>query len=231
MGTIYNMIIIPRSLTYSLAIHLCLLAVLIFTLLPDSKKETRKSLKLQMISLSPSPATLSKPTIAQPTVPTKPIPVQKTKPLTPATVSIKAIKPLLPAPVTIPIQTPSTPVVQTIAPVETPKAVHVPTPQPQVQSVNIEKEFLDAHLGKIRALLIQNLKYPRNAQRLKMQGEVRVSFRLKSDGSVENIEVVQSSGFEILDEDAKTLIKNTAPQFPKPTKSITLSVPLAYLLR
>lgn len=225
------MIVIPRSLTYSLAIHLCLLAVLIFTLLPDSKKETRKSLKLQMISLSPSPAVVSKPSTPQPTVPAKPIPVQKIKPLTPATVPITAVKPLLPTPVITPMRTPSPAVVQTITPVETPKTVYTPTPQPQVQSVNVEKEFLDAHLGKIRALLVQNLKYPRNAQRLKMQGEVRVSFHLKSDGSVENIEVIQSSGFELLDEDAKTLIKNTAPQFPKPTKSITLSVPLAYLLR
>ena len=90
---------------------------------------------------------------------------------------------------------------------------------------------MDAHLGEIRALLIQNLKYPKNAQRLKMQGEVRVSFRLKSDGSVENIEVLKSSGFEILDEDAKALINHTAPQFPKPTKSVSLSIPLSYLLR
>lgn len=225
------MIVIPRPFIYSLAIHSVLLAVLIFTLSPDSKKETRKLLKLQMITLSPSPAVVSKPSTPQPTVPTKPIPVQKIKPLTQVTVPITAVKPLLPTPVITPIRTPSAPVVQTIAPVETPKAVYIPTPQPQAQSVNVEKEFLDAHLGKIRALLIQNLKYPKNAQRLKMQGEVRVSFRLKSDGSVENIEVIQSSGFELLDEDAKALIKDTAPQFPKPTKSITLSVPLAYLLR
>lgn len=225
------MIVIPRSLTYSLAIHLCLLAVLIFTLLPDSKKETRKSLKLQMISLSPSPAIVSKPSTHQPIVPAKPIPVQKTTPLIQTSVPARPIKPFAPATISTPVPTQPAPVPQTIVPAETPKAVHVPTPQPQVQSVNVEKEFLDAHLGKIRALLVQNLKYPRNAQRLKMQGEVRVSFRLKSDGSVENIEVIQSSGFELLDEDAKTLIKNTAPQFPKPTKNITLSVPLAYLLR
>lgn len=225
------MIVISRPFIYSLAIHSLLLAVVIFTLSPDSKKETPKPLKLQMISLSPSPAVISKPTTPQPTVPTKPIPVQKIKPLNPANVPMTAIKHLLPTPVITPMRAPSAPVVQTIAPVETPKAVYIPTSQPQVQSVNVEKEFLDAHLGKIRALLIQNLKYPRNAQRLKMQGEVRVSFRLKSDGSVENIEVIQSSGFELLDEDAKALIKDTAPQFPKPTKSITLSVPLAYLLR
>ncbi len=188
-----------------------------------------------MICSCSAPDTLSKKqTPAQPAKEIKPIPVQKTTPITPTPLIQKAPTPLpavQPTPTIAPqpIARPSisVPTAPPSPPVEAPKAVH----QPIVPSVNVEKEFMDAHLGEIRALLIQNLRYPRNAQRLKMQGEVRISFRLKSDGSVENIEVVKSSGFEILDEDAKALIKNTAPQFPKPSKSISLSIPLSYLLR
>ena len=229
LNNTYKMIVISRPLLYSLAIHLIILAAFIFTLSHHSTKESRTSLKLQMISLSSSPAVFSKPTTSQAKTRAEPIPIQKSTPIAPATLPVNKTTPMVPTPpIVVKPTIPAMPV-PTMAPVETPKAAHVPIPQ--AQSINVEKEFLDAHLGEIRALLIQNLKYPRNAQRLKMQGEVRVSFRLKSDGSVENIEIIKSSGFELLDEDAKALIKNTAPQFPKPTKSITLSVPLAYLLR
>lgn len=230
------MIHLPRPLIYSLSIHILFLAVVIFALSPKSKKESHTTLKLQMISLSsPLEASLpKKPNPPQPTEAIKSIPVQKVTPIAPTPVIQKALTPVptakptptvTPQPIARPsVTVPTTPIAP---PAEIPKIAHPPV----APSVNIEKEFLDAHLGEIRALLIQNLRYPRNAQRLKMQGEVRVSFRLKSDGSVENIEVVKSSGFEILDEDAQALIKNTAPQFPKPTKSISLSIPLSYLLR
>lgn len=225
-----------RPLFYSLFIHICLLGLFIFAFTYTPKKESRTSLKLQMICSCSDPATLSKKQAsAQPAKEIKSIPVQKTTPITPTPLIQKAPTPLptaqpTPAVAPQPISRPSISIPTAAPPsptVETSKAVH----QPIVPSVNVEKEFLDAHLGEIRALLIQNLRYPKNAQRLKMQGEVRVGFRLKSDGSVDSIEVIQSSGFELLDEDAKTLIKNTAPQFPKPTKNINLSIPLSYLLR
>lgn len=230
------MIAVSRPLFYSLFIHFCLLGVFIFAFTHDPKKESKTAIKLKMVSLSSpvSPSLPKKPTLLQPKEDIKSLPVQKPTPITSAPIIQKALTPAptaqpIPAVAAQPMPSPSLTVQATpLSPaLETPKVTYPPiTP-----SVNIEKEFLNAHLGEIRALLIQNLKYPKNAQRLKMQGEVRVSFRLKSDGSVENIEIIQSSGFELLDEDAKALIKNTAPQFPKPTKSISISVPLAYLLR
>lgn len=230
------MVAISRPLFYSLLVHFCLLCVFIFSFMYHPKKESQTSLNLKMISLSlPAKSSLpEKPTLHQQKEAIKPLPVKKETPITPTPVIQKALTPALtaqsaPMIVSQPISRPSitTQATPPSPPVEAPRITH-PLIAP---SVNIEKEFLSAHLGEIRALLIQNLKYPRNAQRLKMQGEVRVSFRLKSDGSVENIEVIQSSGFELLDEDARALIKNTAPQFPKPTKSISLSIPLSYLLR
>jgi protein TonB len=110
--------------------------------------------------------------------------------------------------------------------IEAPKA-----PPPPPPPVNVEKEFLNAHLGEIRGQLLQNFKYPKMAQKLKMQGEVKVSFSLSSDGSVDNIKVVESSGFDILDEDAVALIQKTASTFPKPSKSVRITVPLSYVLR
>lgn len=230
------MIAISRPLFYSLLVHFCLLCVFIFSFTHHPKKESRTALKLKMISLSSPerPSLPKKSTLYQQKEEIKSLPGQKETPITPTPVIQKALTPastaqpiqtVVPQPISRPSVTTQTAPLS--LPIETSKITHPPI----VPSVNIEKEFLNAHLGEIRALLIQNLKYPRNAQRLKMQGEVRIGFRLKSDGSVENIEVIQSSGFELLDEDARTLIKNTAPQFPKPTKNISLSIPLSYLLR
>ncbi|MFA6145654.1 MAG: energy transducer TonB [Sulfurimonas sp.] len=96
-------------------------------------------------------------------------------------------------------------------------------------SPNSGSEFLNAHLGEIRGLLLQNFRYPKEAQKRKMQGKVKVSFLLSSDGSVDNIKVVESSGFEVLDDDAVYLIERTASTFPKPTKSVRITVPLEYI--
>lgn len=236
-----------RPLGISLLIHILFFGIALFLFISDKPKVLSHPIKIHIALYSP--AKPSRETIprtiphAQPIIQSKQAPeVPKVSPQkTPLTKSAAPTpilaKPAVPVPV-LPIPSPTKPttVVQAAPSVEIqktaplPKAAAIPA-SPQSPPPNIEKEFLNAHLGEIRALLIQNLKYPRNAQRLKMQGEVRVSFRLKSDGSVENVEVSQSSGFEILDEDAKALIKNTAPQFPKPSKSISLSVPLAYLLR
>ena len=218
-----------RPLGISLLLHAFILGLFLLWLTSDRPKKISQPLKIHISAYTPS-ETPSK-TVIPRTAPIQPVkqtlsvktPVEK--PIIPSQLS--ATKP--PASLVIAPPKPAS-IIQAAPVVEIPKPSTIVT-TPQSPPLNIEKEFLNAHLGEIRALLIQNLKYPRNAQRLKMQGEVHVSFRLKSDGSIDNVEVTQSSGFEILDEDAKALIKNTAPQFPKPTKSISLSVPLNYLLR
>ncbi len=229
-----------RPLGYSLLIHIFVFVGLFAWL---SKRPDKPSVNAIKITLSSLSAPTPKQSVAAPYIKI-PIPLQQpTIPKLSKTVSPAVQTPLrTPIPANIlPLTSPTaqkTPLAAASSTVPVTAEIHKSAPltmAPPLPSytppLNNEKEFLDAHLGEIRSLLIQNLKYPRNAQRLKMQGEVRVSFRLKSDGSVENIEVIHSSGFEILDEDARALIKNTSPQFPKPSKSLTLSVPLSYVLR
>ena len=101
-----------------------------------------------------------------------------------------------------------------------------PAPKP-----NIEEEYLDNHLSAIRDLLVKYRKYPSMAVRLRQEGSVRVSFRLKENGSVEDIRIVSPSGFDILDQDAVALIEKTASYFPKPPKPVRITVPLKYSLK
>lgn len=221
----------------SLFIHTLAIGLFLFWFLHDAPKKSPEPLKIHISSFVTPTVQKSSPIVPTPlpAVPPKQtfIPIQKPVPL-PSVITKSPIVKTIPVP-TVSHQIPQTqpqPSVQApaVIPTQTPKVPAIaPTPPPP--PLNIEKEFLNAHLGEIRGLLVQNLKYPKIAQKLKMQGEVRIAFSLDADGSVENVKVVESSGFEILDEDAVSLIEKTASKFPKPSKSVRITVPLSYVLR
>jgi len=227
------MILHNRPLGISLLLHAVLLGLFLFCLSLYVQKKQDEPLKIHLSSF----ATPTQQNI-QPPLPPKqqaPVPIPKNIPAPPV-ISTPAkpsppitARPTLPTPITQTISQ-TVPVVSAPTPVAPPKTV-APTPQlPPAPPINVEKEFINEHLGEIRGLLLQNLKYPKMAQKLKMQGEVRIAFSLGSDGSVEDIKIIESSGFDLLDEDARTLIEKTASRFPKPSKSVRISVPLSYVL-
>lgn len=231
------MILQLRPLGISLVLHLIVFGFFLFWFTGDRVKQASKPLKINIASfVAPSVQTPS-PRVPTP-LPAVPLkqtiaPIQKSTSLPPVVTKSLPTK-IAPAPmVTPPVTTskiePISVQVPAIIAVETPKTP-MAAPTPPSPPVNVEKEFLNAHLGEIRGLLLQNLKYPKMAQKLKMQGEVRVYFSLSSDGSVDDIRVVESSGFELLDEDAKALIEKMASRFPKPTKSVRINVPVSYVL-
>ncbi|MFH0708753.1 MAG: TonB family protein [Pseudomonadota bacterium] len=225
------MILNNRPLGISLLLHAVLLGLFFFAVSMYVQKKPPEPLKIHISSFA-VPVKQSMPTPLPPKQ-QEPAPVPKNIPIQPA-----LTPPIKPAPI---VPRPVIPVVQTIAktptvvatPVTPPKVLDAPKapPAPPPPPVNVEKEFLNAHLGEIRGLLLQNLKYPKMAQKLKMQGEVRIAFTLGADGSVEDIKIIEGSGFDLLDEDARTLIEKTASKFPKPSKSVRISVPLSYVLR
>lgn len=133
----------------------------------------------------------------------------------------------LPTPNPVPTEKP---VVQPVAQ-QTAQPVVQAQPKQLVQKADVEKEYLDFHLQAIRKLLAEHRKYPRNARVLGQEGDVEVSFRLNSDGSVEDVSVVKSSTFEILDNAARELIVSTAKLFPRPPKTVRVRVPLKFALQ
>ena len=231
------MTIKTRSLVASIGLHTVFAVVFLVWIFNDTPKPLPEPIKIHVASFlppavvqeavapiepKPAPEIVKTPPAVHPAIqPIKPVAAVQSRIAIPVAQSV----PVVPA-TPIATQAPAVIVPQVVAK-ETPKVITPPSPLP----VNIEREFLDAHLGEIRSLLLQHLKYPPNARRLKMQGEVRVSFLLNTDGSVENIKVVQSSGFDILDEDAMRLIEKTASLFPKPTKQVRINAPLGYVLR
>jgi len=68
--------------------------------------------------------------------------------------------------------------------------------------------------GKVVSKLRRSLRYPREAQRQRLRGEVRVAFTVSGNGSVSGIRIVRSSGSPVLDQAAVATVQRAAP-FPK----------------
>jgi protein TonB len=70
---------------------------------------------------------------------------------------------------------------------------------------------------------IGNLNYPEEAKDQKLYGQLRLTVSIKADGSIENIEINQSSGHKILDDAAQRIVKLAAPYaaFPEEVRKDT----------
>ncbi|MDZ4098831.1 MAG: energy transducer TonB, partial [Methylophilaceae bacterium] len=61
-----------------------------------------------------------------------------------------------------------------------------------------------------------NLNYPEAAKEQKLYGQLRMTVSIKADGSIEKVEINQSSGHPILDNAAKRIVELAAPYSPFP---------------
>lgn len=188
-----------------------------------------KKISLRVLLQSPSTETAISPQPLTIPVP-KPIPTAPIlKPVEPISQvkknAIEQNKPIIEAPLQTATNAPAAipPKAQEINPPIASKL----SPSAPKQQENYEEE----NLGRIRSILMERLVYPKNAVRLKQQGEATVTFTLEANREVSQISITKSSGFELLDDAAKNLIINSAGEFPKPSKAVRISVPVAYKLR
>ena len=79
---------------------------------------------------------------------------------------------------------------------------------------SVDAEYLNLWQEKIE--LIGNLNYPQEARRKKIYGQLRLVVSLLPDGSIHNIEILQSSGQRILDDAAIRIVRMAAPFAPFP---------------
>jgi periplasmic protein TonB len=67
--------------------------------------------------------------------------------------------------------------------------------------------------GQVASRLRRSLRYPREAQRQGIRGEVHVRFTVNSGGGVGGISIARSSGSPVLDQAAIATVQRAAP-FP-----------------
>jgi periplasmic protein TonB len=158
----------------------------------------------------PKPIIKPKP-IEKPKPIPKPIPEPIVEPITEPVVE-QVLEPIV-EPIIEPIVEPLSESVETNE--VTQISEQVPTsPSPQV--VNNYSNLLRAHIAKHK-------KYPRIAQRRKMQGEVVIAIQIGGDGSLISKNIQKSSGHKVLDKEGMNMMEKSKP-FPVPPDTLKNSV-------
>ncbi len=80
----------------------------------------------------------------------------------------------------------------------------------------------------IESALERSKTYPRMARERGIQGVVHVRFKLRPSGDVETVEIVRSSGYDILDSASVRTVYRAAPM---PYVNGWVEVPMAYVLK
>ena len=97
-----------------------------------------------------------------------------------------------------------------------------------VPKIDDKKVYLDKHLIQIRNLINQNIKYPKHARKLSIEGIVVVKFKINENGSIENITILE--GHKFLQNATIEAIQEASKSFPKTNKSIEIQIPIEYKL-
>lgn len=107
--------------------------------------------------------------------------------------------------------------------------IPVQTQRPQ-ENKDETKEYIDANIAKIRDAIAKYKRYPVSAIKMGCEGVCLISFRLTPLGTIEDIKIVKSSGFTILDRSSTQTVEDAACEMPKPHKSVSLTIPIEYKL-
>jgi len=77
--------------------------------------------------------------------------------------------------------------------------------------------------------LRRSVSYPYRARQKGWEGKVVVAFRLTRDGQAQDVRVVTSSGYALLDDSALAAVQRAAP-FSPPLRDTELILPVVYAL-
>ena len=90
--------------------------------------------------------------------------------------------------------------------------------------------YLHTHFAYIRDLILKNITYPPMAKKLGWQGNMRVSFVIREDGKVQQLKIVKSSGYEVLDRNVVETVRKVQP-FPRPPLQAEIVIPVVYAIK
>ncbi len=74
--------------------------------------------------------------------------------------------------------------------------------------------YLDSWRRKVER--VGNINYPEQARRRGLYGNLRLALLIRTDGSLEKVDVLKSSGHKVLDDAAKRIVRLAAPYAPFP---------------
>lgn len=216
-----------------------LLHILFFAVVPNFKSDAIKKIPDQLtVELvqpkppeptaqpePPKPVEQIKPT----TEPIKPLPKKKFKP---KPMPVQNIKPE-------PAQVEPPPSVITATPkVDAPPTITVPPPPEPPKKIEPSQDDINAALGQYSSTLgraiAKHKSYPKIAQMRGWQGDCLLDLKLDGNGNVLSASVKETSGHEVLDNQALEMARKAAP-FPAPPdvlrdRSFNITVPVSFKL-
>jgi periplasmic protein TonB len=155
----------------------------------------------------------------------KPKPITKPKPIEKPKSIPKPIEEPIPEQVVDPVSEPIVepiiepvvePISESVETNEIPQTSEQAPTSPNPQVVNNYSNLLRAHIAKHK-------KYPRIAQRRKLQGEVIIAIQIGGDGSLISKNIQKSSGHSVLDKEGMNMMEKSKP-FPVPPDTLKNSV-------
>uniref|UniRef100_UPI0040488571 energy transducer TonB n=1 Tax=Aliarcobacter sp. TaxID=2321116 RepID=UPI0040488571 len=96
---------------------------------------------------------------------------------------------------------------------------------------NIQKAFLEKNLNNFQVItqkVLNRLGYPRLAAKLRISGTNVIEFMFHPDGSISDLKITTSSGYEIFDKYSKELIEIAYKDYPKPKTSTKIRFNVQY---
>jgi len=230
-----------HGLAWALALSVALHFFIVSVIRPfhfDTAAKLEPALKIELQPPKPEPPP-PPPEPPKPKEIPKPQPVLPKKPL-PEPPPVKTPE-HIPEPPRIETPPPPPPAVITVAPKAEeppPKYVAPPPPPEPPKPVGPTPQDIEAARNGYGSLLAREFakhkQYPRIAQVRSWQGTTRVQLELDASGNIISISVSESSGHEILDQQALEMVKKVSP-LPLPpdvlrNKPLTIFVPIPFRL-
>lgn len=157
----------------------------------------------------PTPA--PKPVTDKPVLKKKPKPVLKKKPVIKPVVE-KKVEPPEPK-----VEQPET-IAQPAPPPQPPTPIEQQEAEPMLHDPGVIARLEDQYKLTLSKLIDASKQYPRRAQRRNMQGKATVSFIIMRDGSVKEIRLLQSTGYQVLDNAVVEAIQSVSGKLPLPAE-------------
>lgn len=226
-----------KSFLFSLIIHslLFLCASALIVILQTNKKTESKKIAIYL------PAIKNVEPVQQ-----QAIPILKQTSMTkfePVIVPSQPQSPLLPKtiqPLKVPNDSVSVAIPEKVQvnPIQKVLEVAVPIAKP-VPKTPVEPKFdpkiKEEYIGYIRQTIDERKIYPKNAKRLRQSGTVHIKFIILDDGTIKGVSIVNSSGFELLDNAASDLLVTIGKVRTIPKEiakdSLELTIPIEYTIR
>ncbi|QCD52036.1 energy transducer TonB [Campylobacter sp. RM16192] len=160
----------------------------------------------------------------------EPKPTKKSKPKLKKQTSVNKTEPA--SKIDVPSQTTTQPIIpvkaETISSVTSAPISNFSTSK--IEEFNLANSAGDERFSKMQAAIKKHQKYPKRAVKMKHQGVVEISFLFKTNGSVDDIKIIKSSGYDSLDEAAIETIRRAFKDFPMLDKDYIIKIPMSYKL-